>query len=137
MNKFPNDHDDQELIAFLKKNSPLPTSADNNLEMELMNKINQLPQEKPQASHRRSLWVIPSAIRQSLALPCVIAASLLLLWGGINLLSPSPKIAQVATDEELEEFLLNGWYGAMGETSYNNAQSDFEEEWSFFSANTQ
>ena len=127
MNKFPNDHDDQKLIAFLKKHRSLPPSADNKFEMELMNKINQLPQEKTQPSQRPSLWIIPSAI----------AASLILLWGGINWLSPSPQTAQVATDEELEEFLLNGWYGAMGETSYTNAQSDFEEEWSFFTVSSQ
>ena len=127
MNKFPNDHDDQKLIAFLKKHRPLPPSVKNDFEMELMSKINQIPQEKPKSSRSSLFWVIPSAI----------AASLLLVWGGINWLSLSPQVATVVTDEELEEFLIHGWYGAMGETSYTNAQSDFEEEWSFFTASSQ
>jgi hypothetical protein len=123
MNQFPHDHDDQKLIAFLQENHPLPPPVKDGFEDQLMEKINLLPQAKPQLSRRRLFLVIPSAI----------AASLLLVWGAMRWLSPPPRFAQTVSDEELEAFLIDGWYGTMGETSYTDAQSHFEAEWSFVS----
>lgn len=122
MTHFPQDQDDQKLIAFLKQNHPIPPAIKEDFEALLMAKINRLPQGKPPLSRRRLLWFVSGAI-----------AGLLLVWGGTGWFSSKYQMAQIATDEELELFLINGWYGTMGETSYTDAQSHFEAEWSLIS----
>lgn len=123
MNQFPHDHDDQKLVAFLREHRPLPPPVKDGFEDQLRSKINLLPQAQPPLSRRGLCLVIPSAI----------AASLLLVWGAMRWLAPPPQFAQKASDEELEAFLIDGWYGTMGETSYTDAQSHFEAEWNFVS----
>jgi hypothetical protein len=123
MSPFPPDQDDRKLIAFLKEYCPIPPNSNEDCEAKLMTEINLLCKTECKNSPRRLFWLIPGAI----------ATGLLILWGGLGLLNPNRQLVNLTTDQELEAFLTDGWYGAMGETSYRNAQSDFEEEWSFIS----
>jgi hypothetical protein len=119
MSNFSSDQDDQKLITFLKQNRPLPPSVKSDFEGNLMLKIKHSPQIKSSSSRH---FFVYGAI-----------AGLVLVWGGIDWFSSKYQTAKISSDQELEAFLLDGWYGTMGETSYRNAQSDFETQLNFVS----
>lgn len=122
MSHFPPDQDDQNLITFLKQHRPLPPVVNSNFEADLMLKINQSPQANSQTSYRHFLFLMYGAI-----------AGLVLVWGGMDWFSSKYQTAKITSDQELEAFLLDGWYGTMGETSSRHPQSDFEGQLNFAS----
>lgn len=99
--------DRQKLAAFLKQYRPIPPKAAQNFEEQLMAAIEKQPQVQFSTAHKsfnRHLWAIPS----------LLVAGILLSWGGYRLFNSSP---QVATDPELELFLVNGWNASLGEST--------------------
>jgi hypothetical protein len=64
----------------------------------------------------------------------MIAASLLAIWGGYNLLQPSPykqfvEQSQEIETAELEDFMVNTWQGTINTSSLDNPYQPVYYQW--------
>ncbi|MGB5594317.1 MAG: hypothetical protein WBM32_00505 [Crocosphaera sp.] len=119
MSQFPKD--DRELISFLQQYRPLPPPANSTLEKQLYARVSHEPQQH-QVSQVR--WLIPS----------MIAASLLAIWGGYNVLEQSPyqqfvQQSQEIETAELEDFMVNSWQGTINTSPLENQYQPVYYQW--------
>ncbi|WP_107667302.1 hypothetical protein [Cyanothece sp. BG0011] len=99
MSQFPKD--DRELISFLQQYRPSPPPEDSALEKQIYLRISHESQHRKMTQFK---WVIPS----------VIVASVLGVWGLVNLMKPSEyeqfvQQSQILETAEIENFMINTW----------------------------
>ena len=106
--------EDPELVSFLQKYRPNIPPASDDLEQQLMLKIQQQPQTN-HTNHKALFWIIPSAI----------AAIILLIWGGFRLTHPSTQWAnKTENTEELEAFVMDTWYEVTTASEVSNTPEE-------------
>lgn len=111
---------DQTLVEFLKRNSPIIPEPAPNLEQQIMAAIEEknwrekIHSSKSKISHR--WWLVPPAI----------AASVLVFWSGSRLMTPTKP--SPVEEERLEAFLINNWEGIVGENTTERSR-DRELDW--------
>lgn len=123
MNNLP--PDDEKLVEFLRQYRPVPPPAGASAEERLLAAI----ESEPKVRHS------PYSFRW--AIPALVAAGVLLVWGSIRLFTPltlpQGQVAdrnRDATDTaDIEEFMFSSWNGAIdGATpiAYNDSS---ESNW--------
>lgn len=117
--------EDQKLVYFLKRNSPIPPDSIPDLEERIIIAIAQEPRINKTTIKR--LWLVPAAI----------VTSVLITVSGYFLLKPT-QIQPVAQGQEaeLEAFLINNWDSTLHDSSGDKYQETHNEE-DFFQANFQ
>ncbi len=95
--------DDEVLVGFLKEYRPFPPPANHALENQIMEQISFQSTSKLFNFNLKSIGVATA-----------IMASLTVVWGLGRIHHPLSKIA--ASPEELEAFMVESWYGSMGDT---------------------
>jgi hypothetical protein len=107
MNNLP--PDDEKLVEFLRQYRPVPPPASPDAEERLLAAIDSEPQ----------IWQSRYSFRW--AIPALVAAGVLFVWGGIRLFTPltlpQGQVAdrnRDATDTaDIEEFMFSSWNGAI------------------------
>lgn len=107
MNKLP--PDDQQLPEFLRQYRPIPPEATPDLEDQLMSKI--VTARKP--ARKRQMWAVPS----------MIVAGLLMVFGGYYTLILASDSAN------LEAFLESNWNDVLGERTISLQSSNVSGDW--------
>ncbi|MEA5509239.1 hypothetical protein VB715_05620 [Crocosphaera sp. UHCC 0190] len=127
MSQFP--HDDRELISFLQRYRPLPPPPKATLEKQLFSRI---VRESQSCQKTQLRWLIPSAM----------LATLLGIWGGYNLLQPSPyqQFMKGSTEleaAEIEDFMVNSWQQTISITEESSPQVIYSQWLSLGNLETQ
>lgn len=113
--------DDEKLVKFLRQYRPVPPpaspSAEERLTIALLNSERQVQQ-------------ISYSFRW--AIPAVVAASALLVWGGFRFFQPVPQVQIVDRTQEntdIEEFMLSSWNSAIEGTNSIAYNESSESTW--------
>ncbi|MBR8826365.1 MAG: hypothetical protein DSM107014_00425 [Gomphosphaeria aponina SAG 52.96 = DSM 107014] len=105
--------DDEKLTAFLRHYCPVPPKAPVNFEQQLEDAI---AIAHPSPSPTCHFWVFPA----------LFAAGMLLFSGGYGLLKSLP---QIATDPDLEVFLVTAWNSSISEISPDSPTYTPVDDW--------
>jgi hypothetical protein len=123
MSKLPSN--DQQLQVFLRKYRPEPPPPLPDLEEQLMLAISCTSKTTAHNQVNLSLTKTPKKIWCTLWLiPSTIAVGLLISWSSIQLLIPSPELANA----NLESFIETNWNDVTGDppaNPMNNLQTDW------------
>lgn len=117
MKNFFQDNE-QDLVAFLRQNRPLPPRENPHLENQVMNLINQTPQKNPQENYFKLIT----------ALSGTLVVGLVVTWTNNRWQQPTP---QMAIDQDMvETFLINSWHNTIDDQTifFNNEE---EADWFF------
>ena len=117
--------EDQKLVYFLKRNSPIPPDSIPDLEERIIIAIAQEPRINQTTVKR--LWLVPAGI----------VTSVLITVSGYFLFKPT-QIQPVAQGQEaeLEAFLINNWDSTLHDSSGDKYKETSNEE-DFFRASFQ
>ena len=118
MKNFFQDNE-QDLVAFLRQNRPLPPREKHHLESQVMNLINQAPQKNSQENYFKLIT----------ALSGTLVLSLVVTWTNNRWQQPAP---QMAVDQDMvETFLINSWNNTINDKTVFFTTNEQEAEWFF------
>jgi hypothetical protein len=128
-----NQNSDQELVHFLKQNSPNIPEAAPDLELKILAAIERNEEAEKNQNYRKKVSLIVSKNRLIIpgfpqwAFPPAIAAMLIVFVSGYRLLIP----AQFNPDEgaHLEAFLVNNWEDVLHDSRGENMNDRAQIEW--------
>lgn len=120
MNNLP--PDDEKLVKFLRQYRPVPPPAGASAEEGLLAALNS--ENKVRQSPYSFRWAIPA----------LVAAGVLLVWGGIRIFTPltlpQGQIAdRTQENTDIEEFMLSSWNSAIEGTNSIAYNDSSESHW--------